>query len=88
MTIADVFRFSNGWTVFVGPVEGHDLLVRSVACELHVDGVKRQSLVLDSEMLGGRHDHGHRGVTTKDSVELGADEPATRTCVLIEKATG
>jgi len=83
MTIAEVFRFQDGTTVLVGPIMGTSAMVRACTCELLVDGVRRQEIRIEGEMMPSRpHEQGHRSVSSKDVIQLERGETATSICVL------
>jgi len=85
MKIAQVFRLGGGRTVLVGPVEGPESLVHSCTCELLVNGVRRQVLRIEGEMMSGpRHELGYRVVSSKDKVNMDPQEAETQECLLLE----
>lgn len=83
MKIGEVFRFQDGRTVLVGPVEGTLARLPACTCELLVNGAKRQEIRIEGEMMpGSPHDQGYRSVSSKDAVQLESEEVATAVCVV------
>ena len=83
MKIAEVFRFRDGRTVLVGPIDGTSAMLRACTCELLVNGVKRQEIRIEGEMMPGTaHEQGYRSVSSKDAVQLQPSETATAVCIL------
>jgi hypothetical protein len=84
MTIKDIFRFRDGTTVFVGPINGPSCFVSSCECQLYVDGTLRQDIYIEGEMIPDRpHAAGYRALSTKDSVEMPTSEICTRESYLM-----
>ena len=83
MTIVDLFRFSDGRTVFVGRIDGEAKFIRPCRCELRVDGVLRSVIQLEGEMMPDRNSpEGYRSVSTRDSVSLDRQLLSTSKCHL------
>lgn len=54
MTISDVFRFSDGRTVFTGSMRDAPAHIGSCQAELIVDGQPVASMPIEGEQMGGR----------------------------------
>jgi hypothetical protein len=71
MKIVEMFRFSDGRTVFVGPIETDAQFLGACRCELVVDGVSRSVVSIEGEMMPDRqHEEGYRSLSTTDAVAL------------------
>ncbi|MEL4895120.1 hypothetical protein [Crocosphaera sp. Alani8] len=71
MKIVDVFHFQSGYTVLVGPIEGHEELIRGCNVGLFVDGKSFQFLEINGELLSdAKHPEGYRAITTKQHLDL------------------
>lgn len=83
MRIADVFKFGDGRTVFVGPITGSTNFVHACTCELTVDGAKRGIVQIEGEMItDGRHPDGHRSLSTKEPESLERNTVLSSECWL------
>ena len=83
LQVKDVFHFQDGQTVLIGPVRVGPNYFKSQACELLVDGVRRQLLRIEGEMVAGpQQEQGYRSVSTKDMVKLATSEPHEHVCTL------
>lgn len=83
MMIAELFRLSDGRTVFVGHVEGETKFIRPCQCELLMDGVRKALVAVEGEMIPeGRHPAGFRSVATRDAIALDTQQVATSDCRL------
>jgi hypothetical protein len=82
MTVMDLFRFGDGRTVLVGPVVGPSDLVRPCDCQLLVEGVLRNVVRIEGEMLPAQKEVGHRAFSTRDSISLTRDEASAVECLL------
>lgn len=75
LNVKDVFRFKNGQTILVGPIETDQSFIGPQKCELLVDGVHRQILRIEGEMIPNVPDHKkYRSLSSKEPINLGADE--------------
>jgi hypothetical protein len=75
MRIMNVFRLSNGRTVFGGLVSGHPELVRACKCELQFEGECRQKLECEGEQIALKHSQNDlRAIGTVEHVSLTPDE--------------
>jgi len=79
MRINDVFRLSNGRTVFSGKVVGYDELVGSCKCLLLKGDERKQEFLLEGEMIIKKTDKNnlYRALATTESVELSAENAKT-----------
>ena len=67
MKIIELFRFADGRTVLVGPIQGNVKLIRPCRCELLIDGVPRSVIQIEGEMIPDRTSpEGYRSVSTRD----------------------
>ena len=70
MTVDDVFRFSDGRTVFVGKIDpGEDAILLPGKCELSVGNLTME-IEIQPEMLADTWPHGDRAVATSEAVPL------------------
>ncbi len=76
MNITDIFRLSNGRTVFAGRIAGHDSLIRSGRCELRSGSKVRQIIQCEGEQIVKKVDltNNLRSVATTDKVNLTVEE--------------
>ncbi len=83
LKMVDLFRFADGRTVLVGPVEGDVKFIRSCKCELLVDGVPKSIIHIEGEMMPDRASpEGYRSVWTRDAVSLDRKLLSTSECRL------
>src|SRR5207302_764843 len=82
MKIIELFRFADGRTVFVGPIQGNVQFIRPCRCELLVDGVPRSVIQIEGEMIPNRTPEGYRSVSTRDTVCLERQLLSTSECHL------
>ena len=83
MKITDLFRFADGRTVFVGPIEGDVKFVPPCRCELLVDGVPTCAIQIEGEMIPNRTSpEGYRSISTRDAVCLERQLLSTSECHL------
>jgi hypothetical protein len=83
MRIAELFRFSDGRTVFVGKVEGETKFIRPCQCELLMDGVRQALVEVEGEMIAcGSQPAGFRSVATRAAIALDTQQLATADCRL------
>ncbi len=83
MRIADIFRFADGRTVFIGPIDSESKFVGPCLCELVVDGVHRSTIRLEGEMVpSGQHPEGFRSVCTQQPVVLNRETVLSSACSL------
>jgi hypothetical protein len=83
MRIVDLFKFSDGRTVFVGPITGSINFVRSCNCQLIVDGTAQGTIQIESEMIpDGQHPEGHRSLSTREPVPLVRETVLASECLL------
>ncbi len=82
MEVLDVFRFGEGRTVFVGPVEGEQH-IGPCDCALVVDGAARQEFRLEGEMITDtKHPKGYRSISTLTAIDLDTSELKGHRCVV------
>ena len=83
LSVKDIFRFKNGQTVFVGLIEvGHDY-IGPQTCELLVDGVRRQILRIEGEMIPDIPERkNYRSLSSMEPINLVADELRLHNIVL------
>lgn len=82
--ILDVFRLRDSTTVLAGELD-RELLPRVERCQAHlcVNGELRQKLEIDGETtLEGAPMGNHRGLSTRQDVEVSQEEVAKKVCVL------
>jgi hypothetical protein len=83
LQVKDVFHFQDGQKVLIGPVQLGPNYIKSQACELLVDGVRRQLLRIEGEMVARpQQEQGYRSVSTKETVKLATSEPRDHVCIL------
>lgn len=71
LDVIEVFRFSDGRTVFVGPVHGDLKYIPPCDAELVVNGNVVGTVHLEGEMMpNGQQPVGYRSVATSDVVDL------------------
>jgi hypothetical protein len=83
MKIVDLFHFSDGRTVFVGPATSEPKFVRACKCELLVDSELRSVIQIEGEMMPDRNlKEGYRSVSTRDAIQLDKELLAMSDCRL------
>jgi hypothetical protein len=83
MRVVDVFRFADGRSVFIGPVEGDVKFIRPCKCELLVDSVLSSFIQIEGEMMTDpASPEGYRSVYTRDIVSLDRRLLTTSDCLL------
>lgn len=76
LKVLDVFRFQDGRTVFVGPVQSETKYISRSQADLVVDGHVVAIVELEGEMIpNGRHPLGYRSVSTIDAVDFQSISP-------------
>ncbi len=83
LSVKDIFRFKNGQTVLAGPIGAGQNYIGPQTCELLVDGVRRQILRIEGEMIPnvpGRKNY--RSLSLKEPVRLDANELRVHNVVL------
>ncbi|MBC6419465.1 MAG: hypothetical protein GDA44_12175 [Prochloron sp. SP5CPC1] len=71
MTVTDVFHLQSGYTVFAGPIQGSDQIVRSCKAELFIDGKLCQRVEISGEFLMNvKHPEGYRAISTEQHLDL------------------
>jgi hypothetical protein len=86
MTISDVFHFADGRTILVGNIEGSGY-VRSVECDLLVDGESVQQVTVTEELPEKRGDVAARALGTSDRLLVPDEVIRTGNCRLVESAS-
>lgn len=77
LEVADTFHFTDGRTVFVGPVQSETQYIPPGQAELVVNGQVVAVIELEGEMIpSSRHPLGYRSVSTTDSADLGPLSPS------------
>lgn len=76
MEIVDLFRLSNGRTVFTGLVSGHSGLIGRCHCQLRSSGELRQAIAFEGEQIVKRVDAANalRAIGTLEHVDLSVQE--------------
>ncbi|MEA1950932.1 MAG: hypothetical protein U9N87_06075 [Planctomycetota bacterium] len=83
MKIVEMFRFSDGRTVFVGPIETNASFLGACRCELVVDGVSTSIINIEGEMMPDhQHEKGYRSLSSLDAVDLESDAIQKSDCRL------
>ena|SRR5271166_5750510 len=83
MKIVDIFEFSDGRTVIVGPIEGEVRFIRPCMGELMVNGVAQSIIQVEGEMIPNRvSPEGYRSVSTREAVPLDRQWLSTAECLL------
>jgi len=85
MRVSDVFRLSMGRTVFTGVIDGDLDLIKSCKCDLLIDGIKRETIDIEGEMITeNRLKTDKRSLATTDNVVL--DEEEKKHCEIVFSA--
>lgn len=75
MTIRDMFVFSDGRTILVGPIVGCEALIKACFCEIVSDGGVRQRISIEGEQIVRKFSvNDLRAVATPEAVMLTQDE--------------
>ena len=83
LNVKDIFRFKNGQTVLVGLIETGQNYIGPQICELLVDGVRRQILRTEGEMIPNIPERkNYRSLSSMEPVNLDADELRLHNIVL------
>jgi hypothetical protein len=84
MDIRDVSRLGDGRTILVGIAHGSARFVRSVECDLLVDGEVAERIVVTEELPEGT-DRAKRAMGTADQVSVTDETIRTGRCRLVER---
>jgi hypothetical protein len=76
MKVLNIFRLSNGRTVFAGEISGHPGLIKSCSCELHCGDLVRDVIEIEGEQIVKKVDPKNklRSLATVKSVVMTKDE--------------
>jgi hypothetical protein len=85
MRIADVFKLSSGYIVFVGQIVGsNDLIKSGQKAKLLVDDSFHQCIEIHGEWKGNSiHPQGYRSISTLEAVEITSEFVKNHNCVLV-----
>lgn len=87
MQINEMFHFNNGRTVLVGLVETGPTYIPAQPCEILMDGIRRQLIRIEGEMLPSNAGQEERSVSTTDKLVIDRSD-LKRHAILLQAATG
>jgi hypothetical protein len=85
MRIADVFKLSSGYIIFVGKIVGTNNLIKSgQKAKLLVDDLFYQCIEIHGEWKANSvHPQGYRSISTLEAVEITSEFVKDHNCVLV-----
>jgi hypothetical protein len=83
MRIHDLFKFSDGRTVFVGTVTSPTNFIQACKCQLIVNSTVQEMIQIEGEMIPDRpHPEGYRSLSTREPVQLDRETVISTECLL------
>jgi hypothetical protein len=76
MKVLNIFRLSNGRTVFAGDISGHPGLIKSCSCELRREDIVRDVIEIEGEQIVKKVDPNNtlRSLATIKDIDMTKEE--------------